>query len=55
MALSQNIFGEEWKQFAPHPLFNEWLPFAGTIIGLVSSLVGLLVAIMTYQKLKGKD
>jgi hypothetical protein len=51
MAMSQ-LFSDNWKKFAPHPLFNEWLPFAATIIGLVSSLVALAVAMMNYEKMK---
>jgi len=52
--MSQNIFGEDWKRFAPHPLFNEWLPFVGTIVGLVSALVGLAVSLLNYEKMKAK-
>jgi len=52
--MSQNFFGDEWKKYAPHPIFNEWLPFTATIIGLISSIVGLAVALLSYEKLKGK-
>ena len=52
--MSENIFGNEWKKFSPHPIFNDWLPFVGTIIGLVSSLVGLAVALITYDRMKDK-
>ncbi len=50
--MSENIFGIDWKKFAPHPIFNDWLPFAATIIGLVSSIVALAVGIMNYEKMK---
>jgi len=50
--MTENIFGTEWKKFSPHPIFSDWLPFVATIVGLVSSLVALAVALMNFEKMK---
>jgi hypothetical protein len=50
--MSQDFFGNEWRKFAPHPVFNEWLPFIGTVIGLISSLVALAVALANYENIQ---
>ena len=53
--MAENIFGMDWRKFAPHPVFNEWLPFATAIISIVGSLVGLAVTLLNFEKLRSGD
>lgn len=55
MSAKEQYFGNEWRRFSPHPLFQEWLPFAAALIGLISGVVGLAVALMNYNKMKNKS
>jgi hypothetical protein len=48
----EKYFGEGWKQFAPHPLIQAWLPFVGTVISLLTAIVGLAVSMMTFENQK---
>ena len=48
------FFGNDWKKFAPHPIFNEWLPLVGTIVGLASAIISLMVGILAFDERRNR-
>ena len=55
LSAKEQYFGNEWRRYSPHPLFQEWLPFIASLVGLIGGIVGLAVALMNYEKMKSKS